>query len=71
MESLVPAIFEQRVTGKEAFATWRRLLRVYGAPAPGPGRRAGLRVMPSVQVMRSVPSWGWLKLGIDHHGRRR
>ena len=66
MESLVPAIFEQRVTGKEAFATWRRLLRVYGDPAPGPVTELGLRVMPSVQVMRSVPSWGWLKLGIDH-----
>ena len=66
MESLVPAIFEQRVTGKESFATWRRLLRVYGDPAPGPVAELGLRVMPSVEVMRSVPSWGWLKLGIDH-----
>ena len=62
----MPAIFEQRVTGKESFATWRRLLQVYGDPAPGPVGELGLRVMPSVEVMRSVPSWGWLKLGLDH-----
>ncbi len=66
LESLVPAIFEQRVTGKEAFATWRRLLWVYGEPAPGPVADLGLRVMPSAQTLRTVPSWGWLKLGLDH-----
>ena len=37
MESLVPAILEQKVTGKEAFASQRRLVQRYGEPAPGPG----------------------------------
>jgi 3-methyladenine DNA glycosylase/8-oxoguanine DNA glycosylase len=65
-ESLVPAVLEQRVTGKEAFASWRRLLEVYGEPAPGPADGLGLRVMPSVAQLRAVPSWGWLRLGVDH-----
>ncbi len=70
VESLVPAVFEQRVTGKEAFATWRRLLQLYGDPAPGPVDGLALRVMPTVETLRSVPSWGWLKLGIDHQRAR-
>ena len=31
----VPAIIEQKVTGQEAFAGYRRLVRSYGEPAPG------------------------------------
>jgi 3-methyladenine DNA glycosylase/8-oxoguanine DNA glycosylase len=66
MESLVPAVLEQKVTGKEAFASWRRLLQVYGEPAPGPVASTGMRVMPSVGQLRAVPSWGWVRLGVDH-----
>ncbi len=65
-ESLVSAVIEQKVTGKEAFASWRRLLQVYGEPAPGPVAELGLRVMPSTAELRGVPSWGWLRLGVDH-----
>lgn len=65
-ESLVPAVLEQKVTGKEAFASWRRLLQVYGEPAPGPVEELGLRVMPSSAQLRAVPSWGWVRLGVDH-----
>ena len=36
LESLVPAILEQRVTGREASAAWARLVREFGDPAPGP-----------------------------------
>lgn len=39
--SLVPAIIEQRVTGKEAFAGHTRLVRRFGSPAPGPGADLG------------------------------
>lgn len=70
MEALVPAIFEQRVTGKESFATWRNLLRLYGDPAPGPVGDVGMRVVPTVETLRSVPSWGWLRLGLDHQRAR-
>ena len=36
MESLVPAILEQKVTGGEARRAWRTLIARHGEPAPGP-----------------------------------
>ena len=67
VDALVPAILEQKVTGKEAFASHRRLVRAYGEPAPGEEAAARrLMVMPSVQQLRSVPSWSWLQMGVDH-----
>jgi 3-methyladenine DNA glycosylase/8-oxoguanine DNA glycosylase len=65
MEALVPAIIEQKVTGQEAFAGFRRLVRRYGEPAPGPGAEAGLWVQPTPDALRTVPSWEWLRLHID------
>ncbi|WP_418606750.1 hypothetical protein [Georgenia sp. SUBG003] len=46
MESLVPAIIEQRVAGNEAFAGYRRLVHFYGDRAPGPGEDLRLWVPP-------------------------
>src|SRR3712207_8841243 len=37
IEALAPAAVEQLVSGQEAFASWRRLVRRFGTPAPGPG----------------------------------
>ena len=68
LEALVPAIFEQKVTGQEAFAGFAALLRRFGEPAPGP--RADLRVLPTAAALRQIPSWDWLKLPIDP-GRSR
>jgi len=65
MESLVPAIIEQKVTGQEAFAGFRKLVYRFGAPAPGPGAERGLWVQPSPDALRLVPSWDWLKMHID------
>ena len=65
VEALVPAVIEQKVTGQEAFGGYRRLVRTYGEPAPGPGEGLGLTVAPSVQVWRQVPSWAWLQAGVD------
>lgn len=65
MEALVPAILEQKVTGQEAFAGFRRLVRRYGEPAPGPGAELGLQVQPDPATLRSVPSWEWLRLPVD------
>jgi len=66
MEALVPAILEQKVTGKEAFGSFRRLVRQYGEPAPGPeAARRGLMVTPRPETLRAVPSWMWLRLGVD------
>lgn len=65
VEALVPAVIEQKVTGQEAFGGYRRLVRTYGEPAPGPGEALGLVVAPPVAVWRQVPSWAWLQAGVD------
>jgi 3-methyladenine DNA glycosylase/8-oxoguanine DNA glycosylase len=65
MESLVPAIIEQKVTGQEAFAGFRMLVHRFGERAPGPGRARRLWVQPSPDVVRAVPSWEWLRLHVD------
>jgi 3-methyladenine DNA glycosylase/8-oxoguanine DNA glycosylase len=65
MESLVPAIIEQKVTGQEAFAGFRMLVHRFGERAPGAGRDRGVWVQPSPEQLRLVPSWEWLKLHVD------
>jgi len=64
MEALVPAVLEQKVTGKEARDAWRWLLHRYGEPAPGPAP-TGMRVPPPAEVWRRVPSWDWHRAGVD------
>jgi 3-methyladenine DNA glycosylase/8-oxoguanine DNA glycosylase len=67
MDSLLPAVLEQRVTGNEAFASQRRLVRALGEPAPGEeASRRRLMVHPDPATLRSIPSWTWLRLGVDH-----
>lgn len=65
LEALVPAVIEQKVTGQEAFAGQRRLVRRWGEPAPGPGRAMGLWVAPAVATLRRIPSWEWLRMGVS------
>ncbi len=65
MESLVPAIIEQKVTGQEAFAGFRMLVHRFGERAPGPGVERKVWVQPDPQTLRSIPSWEWLRLHID------
>ena len=65
LEALVPAIIEQKVTGQEAFAGFRRLVQRYGERAPGLGSDAGLWVQPTPDALRTIPSWEWLRLHID------
>jgi len=65
MESLVPAVIEQKVTGQEAFAGFRRLVHRFGERAPGPGRTHRLWVQPSPERIQAISSWEWLKLHID------
>ncbi|MFK5633047.1 MULTISPECIES: DNA-3-methyladenine glycosylase family protein [unclassified Ornithinimicrobium] len=64
LEALVPAVLEQKVTGQEAFSGWRRVVRRFGEPAPGPGAAIGLRVPPTAGALRQVPSWEWLRAGV-------
>jgi 3-methyladenine DNA glycosylase/8-oxoguanine DNA glycosylase len=69
MESLVPTIIEQKVTGQEAFAAFRRLVRRFGERAPGPAA-LDLWVQPAPETLRAIPSWEWLRLPVDG-GRSR
>lgn len=64
MESLVPAILEQKVTGKQARIAWRWLVGRHGTPAPGPAP-ATMRVPPSGEVWRHIPSWDWHRAGVE------
>jgi 3-methyladenine DNA glycosylase/8-oxoguanine DNA glycosylase len=62
-ESLMAAIFEQKVTGIEARRAWRYLITKYGAEAPGPAPH-GMRVFPDAAVWRRIPSWEWHRAGV-------
>ncbi|MBB2890710.1 DNA-3-methyladenine glycosylase 2 family protein [Flexivirga oryzae] len=65
LDALIPAIIEQRVTGKQAFGGYRRLVRRFGAPAPGPVAPLRLMVPPDAAGWRRIPSWEWLHAGVD------
>ncbi|MCW2678936.1 MAG: 3-methyladenine glycosylase [Frankiales bacterium] len=64
VEALVPAVLEQKVTGKEARAAFRRLVLQHGTPAPGPAPE-GMRVPPSAEGWRLIPSWDWHRAAVD------
>jgi len=64
MESLIPAILEQKVISVQATASWRALVRAHGTPAPGPAP-AGMLVTPSNRAWQLIPSWEWHRAGVD------
>lgn len=63
-EALVPAILEQKVTGQEAFAGFRELVRRHGEEAPA-GEGPALFLQPAPEVIAAIPTWEWLQLHID------
>ncbi len=66
LEALLPAILEQKVTGKEAWLGWRTLVNTFGTPAPAPsGAPPNLKVMPAPPVWTSIPSWEWHRASVD------
>ena len=67
LESLIPAILEQKVTGTEAHRAYHGLVWRYGEPAPGPVE-LGLRVMPGSTTLAALPYWAYHPLGVE---RRR
>jgi 3-methyladenine DNA glycosylase/8-oxoguanine DNA glycosylase len=64
LEALIPAIIEQRVPGADAFRSWRVLVSRHGTPAPGPAP-AGMRVPPSAEAWRHIPSWEFHRANVD------
>lgn len=64
-DALLPAILEQKITGVEARAAYRALIRRHGEPAPGP---FGLRLAPSPAVLAALPSYAFHPVGVE---RRR
>lgn len=62
LESLVPAIIEQKVTGTEAQRSYRRLVARYGEAAPGP---SGLRLPPAPEVLARLPYFELHPLGLE------
>jgi len=65
LESLVPAILEQKVTGTEAWRGFRGLVRGWGEPAPGP---FGLRLLPPPAIIAALPYHAFHPIGVE---RRR
>jgi 3-methyladenine DNA glycosylase/8-oxoguanine DNA glycosylase len=64
LDTLVPSVLEQKVTGIEARRSWRELLWRYAEPAPGPAPR-GMRVPPDARTWARAPSWAWHRAGVD------
>lgn len=64
LDRAVVAILEQRVTAIEAVRAYRALLRWTAEPAPGPAPQ-GMRVPPTAEQWRRVPSWQWHRAGVD------
>ena len=65
LRALVPSVFEQKVTGTEAFRAYAALLRKHGEPAPGP---APLLLPPAAETLAGLPYHDFHPLGIE---RRR
>ena len=65
VEALVPAILEQKVTGREAWASWRRMTMMWGEPAPGP---LAIRLPPDPAALADLPYFEMHRAGVE---RRR
>jgi 3-methyladenine DNA glycosylase/8-oxoguanine DNA glycosylase len=66
-EALLPAVTEQKVTGLEAQRAYRRIVRTWGEPGPGPAPD-GMLVAPSPEVLARLPYHAFHPLGLE---RRR
>lgn len=67
LEVLVPAILGQKVLGKEASRSFRRLTEAFGDPAPGPVE-LGLRLPPSAATLAGLGYESYHPFGVE---RRR
>ncbi|WP_323959180.1 3-methyladenine DNA glycosylase [Arthrobacter sp. JZ12] len=66
LDAVVRVILEQKVTGLEAKRAWRYLVTRFGDPAPAArGAPRQLRLPPTPEQWRRVPSWEWHRAGVD------
>ena len=65
VESIVPAVLEQKVTGLEYRRAWRRLVLAFSEPAPGP---VDLMLPAAPARLAAEPYEAWHPLGVE---RRR
>jgi 3-methyladenine DNA glycosylase/8-oxoguanine DNA glycosylase len=70
LEALAPASIEQVVTGKEAFRAQRLILQRFGERAGGPATDEshpawGMRLPLSAEQWLAVPSWEFLRAGVE------
>jgi 3-methyladenine DNA glycosylase/8-oxoguanine DNA glycosylase len=63
-DALACAIFEQKVTGLQAFRAWRVIVSRHGERAPGPTPRA-MFAPPTIEGWRGIPSWEWHRAGLE------
>ena len=63
-DALASAIFEQKVTGLQAFGAWRRIVTWFGERAPGPTPRP-MFAPPTIDEWRRIPSWAWHRAGLE------
>lgn len=61
-DALASAIFEQKVTGLQAFGAWRAILTWFGERAPGPTPRP---MFAPPADWHLIPSWGWHRAGLE------
>lgn len=65
-EALVPAVLEQKVTGREATTAFRGLTQRYGEPAPGPVAAAQrLRLQPAPETLAALPYYAYHPFGVE------
>ncbi|WES64222.1 hypothetical protein P0L94_17375 [Microbacter sp. GSS18] len=63
-DALAVAVFEQKITGMQAFAAWRRIVTWHGERAPGPTPHP-MFAPPAVDGWRRIPSWTWHRAGLE------
>ena len=63
-DALASSIIEQKVTGIQAFAAWRRLVTWFGERAPGPTPWP-LFASPTIGGWRLIPSWAFHRAGLE------
>jgi len=61
-DALVSAVFEQKVTGLQAFGAWRMILTWHGERAPGP---TPIPMFAPPADWHAIPSWTWHRAGLE------